>query len=199
MVGLMQYLSTASSDCPNCAVDKYCINPTIQESCPFGTSSLAGSSSQLQCRCTAGYYCTYKQMITAVVSINISLSDWNNNTNQVRDKFKAAIAAACSVSSNDVILGKATSRTGGRRLLSFNNNRDGINVVVNALGANKIDNLQHEISKSGLLYNGHVWSENSVVLNRPSFASRFGKTGGRYHLQQHHGSTLALGQEKQFS
>jgi hypothetical protein len=152
------------SDCAICMANSYCTLPTFQEACPIGTFSLAGSKSQLDCRCQAGYYCQYKEMVTAVISLNISLSAWNDNTNQIQTKLKNAIAAAAGVTSDKVYLGNARSRS-GRRLLSTH---DMIDIVANVMDTREIKNLDSEIQQQGLFSNGHIWSENHLVLKKHS-------------------------------
>jgi len=178
--------------CRECRANYYCLSPKIEEQCPIYTFSLANSSTQLDCRCNAGYYCAYKQMITAVVSMNISKADFENNTNNVQTNFKTAVAIACGVTVNDVIITKIFSNLGGgarRRMLEFESN--GINIVANALGADHVENLDEQMRKMGIVSGGHAWSQNNVVLNKPTrFRHGVHKIKIPYHFQQHHKSAV---------
>jgi len=114
-------------------------------------------------------------MVTAVVSLNISLSDWQNNVNQIQDKVKNAIAAAAGVSADKVILGRASARGSNRRRLLIYEGK-GIDVVANVVGAREIQNLDEHIRSRGISSKGHVWSANHMVLNRKM---------PKHHLQRH--------------
>jgi hypothetical protein len=82
--------------------------------CPANTISEAGNtSSLLNCRCVAGFVCTYTKRIEATVHIsNMTLADFTAN---YQDAFLAAIARAAGVDVSKVTLVIAKS---GRRLLS---------------------------------------------------------------------------------
>lgn len=150
------------SDCQTCQANYYCTLPTFQEQCPIGTYSLAGSKSQLDCRCKAGYYCQYKEMVTAVVSLNITITQWNQDENGIQGKLRNALAAAAGVSPSKVFLLNARTRSSARRLLS----QGGIDIVANVQDARELNNLESEIRKRGVFSKGHVWSVNHLVLNR---------------------------------
>jgi len=138
----------------------------VQEKCPSGTFSNAGGISQLDCRCSAGFYCSYKEMITAVVSLNISKSAWDSNADQIQNKFKSAIAAAAGVTPADVIIKGVIDRSssGSRRRRLLEKHAGGIHIITNILGTRKISNLQHHILRNGILSEGHVWSQNHAVI-----------------------------------
>lgn len=136
-------------------------------------------------------------MITAVVSMNISKAAFENNTNNVQTNFKTAVAIACGVKVDDVIITKIFSSLGGgarRRMLEFHSDGNGgINVVANALGANNLDNLDEHMRKMGIMSGGHVWSRNNVVLNKPTgFRHGVHRIKNPYHFQQHHKSASSV-------
>lgn len=111
-----------SSDCPVCTANYYCRTSTLKESCPTNTKSAAGSYSRLNCKCNPGFSCTYYKRIQAIVSLNATVYDFNNNVGGVRTSFIAAIAAAANVSTNKVTINGVMARTGGgarRRMLSI--------------------------------------------------------------------------------
>jgi hypothetical protein len=85
------------------------------------TTSAAGSYSRLNCRCTPGYSCTYYKRIQAIITLNSTAYDFNNNVGGVRTAFIAAMAAAANVSTQYVSINGVVARTaalGSRRLLS---------------------------------------------------------------------------------
>ena len=93
------------------------------------TTSVSGSYSRLNCKCDPGYSCTYYKRIQAIVTLNSTAYDFNNNVGGVRDAFIAAMAAAANVQSQHVTINGVVSRassasgSGGRRLLSLPSSR----------------------------------------------------------------------------
>ncbi len=89
------------------------------------TTSAAGSYSRLNCRCTPGYSCTYYKRIQAIVTLNATVSDFNNDVGGIKTAFIAGMAAAANVTTNFVTINGVIARnnlvTGGgsRRLLSL--------------------------------------------------------------------------------
>ena len=85
------------------------------------TTSASGSYSRLNCKCDPGYSCTYYKRIQAIVTLNATVYDFNNNVKGVRTAFIAAMAAAANVSTQHVSINGVVARTapaGSRRLLS---------------------------------------------------------------------------------
>ncbi len=85
------------------------------------TTSASGSYSRLNCKCNPGYSCTYYKRIQAIVTLNSTAYDFNNNVNGVRDAFLAAMAAAANVTTNHITINGVLARTsaaGSRRLFS---------------------------------------------------------------------------------
>jgi len=105
-----------------CVANYYCRTSTLKEACPMHTTSAAGSYSRLNCRCDPGYSCTYYKQIQAIVTLNATLYEFNNNVGGVRTAFLAAMAAAANVTSDHVTINGVVSHLmnppGGRRLLS---------------------------------------------------------------------------------
>jgi hypothetical protein len=87
------------------------------------TTSNAGSFSRLNCKCTPGYSCTYYKKIQAIVTLNVTITDFNNDVGGVRTAFLAAMAAAANVTSDHVVINGVTVSSAasqqGRRLLSI--------------------------------------------------------------------------------
>jgi hypothetical protein len=109
-----------TSPCPLCPVDHYCPNGVTKTQCQAATNTRGnpGATSTLNCACTPGYSCLYKKRISAVVTLNVSLTNWNANAGGIKDSFIAAIAAAAGVLPSQVVLGPVTARVSNRRLLS---------------------------------------------------------------------------------
>lgn len=89
------------SSCGTCSAGSYCPQPDLKASCPAYTTSPAGSTSQLQCTCMAGYQCTYTKIVEAVVSLSIDVASFQ--TAEVQLAFKRAIAAAAGGISSDMV------------------------------------------------------------------------------------------------
>jgi hypothetical protein len=110
-----------SAPCPACAANSYCETPAKQTACPANTNSSAGASSQLGCWCQNGFACKYTKKISATVTLNVSLADWDANRNNVKTAFIAAVAAGAGVDPTKIFIGSVVNRTpptGGRRLFS---------------------------------------------------------------------------------
>ena len=87
------------------------------------TTSGDASYSRLNCRCTPGYSCTYYKQIQAIVTLNATLSEFNNDVGGVKTAFLAAMAAAANVTADHVVINGVVSHvlnplTGNRRLFS---------------------------------------------------------------------------------
>ena len=161
-----------STDCPLCDANKYCPNSTTVKACPANTASPAGSSSLLHCRCEAGFKCSYTKKITAVVTLNTTAASFNNPQDPVRIAFIAAVAAAAGVSPAQVTISNVKTKTGGRRLLSQDED-EFIDVHTSIDGAIRLHRLDlHLAGHSATLHQGHTWQEahgvcSSAVLRRP--------------------------------
>jgi hypothetical protein len=111
-----------SSNCPVCSANYYCRTSTLKEACPMHTTSTTGSYSRLNCRCDPGYSCAYYKQIQAIVTLNATLSDFNNDVGGVKTAFLAAMAAAANVTADHVTINGVMSSAPsaqGRRLLSI--------------------------------------------------------------------------------
>jgi hypothetical protein len=74
--------------------------PTLEKQCPTGTTSLAGTSSELQCTCILGYLCSYTKVINAVVRLQMTLDQFNQPG--VQAAFKIALAAASNANVDNI-------------------------------------------------------------------------------------------------
>jgi hypothetical protein len=108
-------LGAATNNSATCACDGGYYGPgTSCSPCPANTVSDAhNTSTLLNCRCLAGFVCTYTKRITATVLIpNMTLADFSANYQQA---FLAAIARAAGVDISQITI--VTTKS-GRRLLS---------------------------------------------------------------------------------
>jgi hypothetical protein len=148
--------------CPLCPSGGYCTSPTLQSTCPGNTMSPSAATSQLGCRCNAGYACTYTKRITAMVTINGSIADFNADVGGIYTSFKNAIAAAAGVLPAQVVIIGVTQRpgSGGRRSID-----DGADVQVKVLGSNRLGTIKHSIAVST------VWQpQHAVHVRRVLFS-----------------------------
>jgi hypothetical protein len=150
--------------CPACEANSYCSNPTTIRSCPTHTSSLQGSSSLLNCRCEQGYKCAYSKKITAVVTLNTTVSSFTDDVGGVRTSFLNAVATAAGVATSQVsISGVVPKKGGGRRLLS-EADHDHIDVHTDIEGAERLHQLEKHLNE---IHVQHRWEERHSVLSTP--------------------------------
>jgi hypothetical protein len=147
-----------TSDCPACTAGSFCANPVSKQGCPANTNSVAGTSSQLGCRCLAGFVCSYTKRITAVVTLNAtSVADFNNNVNNVRTNFlnSLSLAAGVPVSKITIVLVKDHVPGGSRRLLSLSEGL--IDVFAHMEDAKHLASLRRHIHRDLSLVQ-HAWA-----------------------------------------
>ena len=146
-----------ATNCPLCQANSYCPNSTTIKLCPLHTVSVEGSSSILHCRCEKGFVCSYTKTITAVITLNTTVSSFNDPNNPVRGAFITAVSKAAGVSASNVISQEVKATPGSRRLLSSDNF---INVHTTIHGATHLHHLQlHLDGHSARLHQGHSWQE----------------------------------------
>lgn len=161
--------STGQSFCSTCPQDKYCSSATtsVPSSCPTYTTSAAGSYTLLQCRCVQGYVCTYTKRITAVVTLNTTLSRFNSDFGGVRTSFINAVANAAGVSSSQVTISGVVPKTGNRRrLLGAEEAFIDVHTAIN--GAEKLHRLDFHLARhSATLHQAHSWQESHSLAATP--------------------------------
>jgi hypothetical protein len=107
--------------------------------CPANTFSLPSpSSSLLDCRCVAGYVCTYTKQIHAVITLDATFLQTFGYADQ--QAFKASVAKAASVPVENVKILEIVSH-GGRRLLAAMG-RKSIMVKLAISGSTSVDKTQ---------------------------------------------------------
>jgi hypothetical protein len=167
-----------SSNCPLCESNFYCRTSTTKDICPLHTTSSSGSYSRVNCLCDPGYQCTYYKQIQAVVTLNATLWEFNNDINGVRTAFIHAMAAAAGVHPNYVTINEVMTQGRRRRaLLSLedgNGERETINVHASVTGAVRLRDLDKHLNRhSSLLHIAHRWEQAPqihAVAIRPSNA-----------------------------
>lgn len=152
-------MSTEGS-CVDCTSDFYCPMPTLKFACPPGTGSAAGSSSQLQCVCRAGYTCSYSKVINAVITLLMNRDSFNT---AVQQKLKEAVAAASSAKASNVNIISVTERSGvqggaRRRMLSREDDQTHVFLEVRGSDSDAIVDLNRRLVEYGLGESvDHAW------------------------------------------
>ena len=152
-----------SSNCPLCESNFYCRTSTTKDVCPLHTTSSSGSYSRVNCLCDPGYQCTYYKQIQAVVTLNATLWEFNNDINGVRTAFINAMAAAAGVHPSYVTINEVMAQGRRRRnLLSDDGSYAGetINVHASVTGAVKLRDLDKHLNRhSASLHIAHRWEQ----------------------------------------
>ena len=154
-----------TTNCPLCDPNFYCRTSTSKDICPLHTTSSAGSYSRVNCLCEPGYQCTYYKQIQAVVTLNATLWEFNNDINGVRTAFIAAMAAAAGVHPSYVTINEVMSQGRRRRaLLSVDSGGDDshetINVHASVTGAVRLRDLDKHLGRhSSTLHIAHRWEQ----------------------------------------
>jgi len=193
--GTYSLLVGRSSNCPLCDPNFYCRTSTSKDICPLHTTSSSGSYSRVNCLCDPGFQCTYYKQIQAVVTLNATLWEFNNDINGVRTAFINAMAAAAGVHPSYVTINEVLAQGRRRRaLLSVaGGGVDGIETIdvhASVTGAVKLRDLDKHLNRhSASLHIAHRWEQapqihaiairsNSVkpVVATPPLAA-VGKTG----------------------
>ena len=127
--------------CAVCPVNAYCgAGVSEPQTCPTHTLSSAGSSSQLDCLCEAGFFCRHTKALNAVMTLNCTAEDFANDVNGVRTRLILAIAAASNVPPSQVhIQGYVPHVRSFHRGTSVR----GLKVSVTVLGATHINFVQY--------------------------------------------------------
>jgi hypothetical protein len=108
----------SASQCPLCQAGYYCQTPVQITACPANTNASSGSTSLLQCICLPGYMCDYYMTVTVTFLMpNVTVSDFNNNVNNIRTRFIASVASAAGVSNSSITIVSVTAASRRRNLL----------------------------------------------------------------------------------
>lgn len=103
-----------------CPVGSYGLPPLNCKPCPKHTTTSSSSDMAVtvhDCRCEPGFLCMYYKQVHATVTLNTTLSAFENNTGEVRTTFIAGMAAAAGVEPAQVHIHFVTIRLNHRRRL----------------------------------------------------------------------------------
>lgn len=145
-------LQQSESACEACSPNHYCPSPTFKGPCPNGTVSNAGSTSQMQCNCQAGYTCNYRKVINAVVTLLMTKYEWDSNSD-VRNAFIDAVARATGTAAANVRITGVVARSGAggsRRLLGSNDISHILLVIFNGDGHGLDTELDQHLARVGI-------------------------------------------------
>lgn len=112
-----------ASPCPSeCPLNSYCPDPAVALPCPNLTASVRGAKSQLDCKCQAGYQCTYKRFVNLNVGLGVPYKTWISPAGDpLRQALLQAVAESAGVPLGSVrverVMPGIPLSAGGRRLL----------------------------------------------------------------------------------
>jgi hypothetical protein len=159
-----------TAPCDLCEANQYCTSPTSKRQCPLNTWSNPGAYSQFNCRCDAGFVCSYFKKIDAVINLNVSLYDFQNNVGNIQTDFISALANAGGVLPSNVII-NGVSLTKNRRGMT-----EGIEIHSTVVGTVHMQGLEKVLEKLGHQHAKARWSEHARLQAKKdrdkSFASK---------------------------
>jgi hypothetical protein len=150
-----------------CDANFYCRTSTSKDICPLHTTSSAGSFSRVNCLCDPGFQCTYYKQIQAIVTLNATLWEFNNDIGGVRTAFINAMAAAAGVHPNYVTINDVMTQGRRRRhLLALEPEpRETIDVHASITGAVKLRDLDKHLNRhSDGLHIAHRWEQAPQIM-----------------------------------
>jgi len=149
-----------TTNCPLCDANFYCRTSTTKDVCPLHTTSSAGSYSRVNCICDPGYQCTYYKEIQAIVTLNATLWEFQNDINGVRTAFISAMAAAAGVQPSQVTINDVLTQSGRRRLLSDRKEGGMIDVHASVTGSVQLRDLDKHLDRHiEKLHVSHTWKQ----------------------------------------
>ena len=120
---------------------------TVCLQCPAHTRTVEQANvamSAHDCKCDPGFLCMYYRQVHATVSLNATLSDFENDVHNVRSSFLAGVASAAGVSSAQVHVHYVVIRLNHRRRLHDSSGgavHESIRVSVMVSGTSNEDSL----------------------------------------------------------
>jgi len=119
-----------------------------------------------------GYSCNYQKVVNAVVTLIMTVNDWNSNL-AVLDAFKDAVAKSAKTTKDkvniiSVVAGQVSSGGGSRRLFGFGDGAAGethvMMEIVDGVGAGLDRELGGHLRTAGVSAKGDVaWIEPHAV------------------------------------
>jgi len=149
-----------TTNCPLCDANFYCRTSTTKDVCPLHTTSSAGSYSRVNCICDIGFQCTYYREIQAIVTLNATLWEFQNDYNGVRTAFISAMAAAAGVQPSQVTINDVFAKTVRRRLLADQKEGGKIDVHASIIGSVQLRDLDKHLDRHiEKLHVAHTWKQ----------------------------------------
>jgi len=128
-----------------CGPDQY--GPGCR-ACPPHTTCPQGSQTAHDCRCMAGFVCMYFKQVHAVVTLNTTMDSFNRDTDGVRSRFVAGMAAAGGVPAAQVTIGAV--RAGTLRRSMSDGGMSSVQVSVLLVGAGSLTAVQEHLGEMHL-------------------------------------------------
>jgi len=116
----------------------------------------------VNCICDPGYECTYYKQIQAIVTLNATAYEFQNDINGVRTAFIAAMAAAAGVQPSQVTINDVLTQSRRRHLLSLSpsQQKNLIDVHASVHGAVKLHDLDKHLNRQiENLHISHTWKQ----------------------------------------
>jgi hypothetical protein len=135
-----------------CFPNYYCPDSGQLLPCPANTGSVAGASSQLDCKCDTGYQCTYRRSVRVSVALRVPYTNWTGPGGAgLRTAVSQAVAesagvAVGSVSIREVLPGVVGIQGGNRRLLGESGS-GGSMLSVSVEGARGLEGLRGRLER----------------------------------------------------
>jgi hypothetical protein len=150
-VGTYSAVRRRSTACTSlCPQNSYCPDPALSVPCPNQTTSVRGARSQLDCRCQAGYQCTYRRAVNLNVGLNVPYRVWLGPSGAaLRQALLRAVADSAGVPAGSVsvvrVVPGVTRPVVGRRLLGAGESAVVSLTVDNAEG---VEGLRERLGRS---------------------------------------------------
>jgi hypothetical protein len=146
-----------------CPVGYYGLDPECNP-CPANTnSSLGNTSTILDCRCLAGFVCTYTKRISVVLTLHNITWDMRTPAGLSQSSIIDAIALAAGVSRSNVVINPMFS--GRRRLMALNSGRHVMFITVKEADGLDVQRVYSELSVSSHVSWAHSHSVHVARLD----------------------------------
>lgn len=175
---LVLTLLAAAGSIHCCPVGQYPSETThpVCMQCPAHTTTLGGPDTAVtihDCKCEAGFLCMYYKQVHATVTLNTTLSDFENNHHGVRSLFLSGVAAAAGVSQEQIRVHFVVIRLNHRRrrrLQELPNDTIQVRVVVSSgvSSEDSISKLHRHLSGMQMTADSWVVRRRVLVLAIPT-------------------------------
>jgi hypothetical protein len=137
-----------------CPVGSYGLPQVNCKQCPKHTTTSDMAVTIHDCRCEPGYLCMYYKQVHATVTLNTTLSEFENNSGDVRTTFISGMAAAAGVEPAQVHIHFVSIRLDHRRLLLSHQPQQAIQVSVSVTGSYLLSQVPRHLAG---LHLSHSW------------------------------------------